>query len=155
MRQTQNQRSVARSRGRGHCLFITASCCRRARFSKTISRTWPGRTRRRISEQSNENIRFSVKANRQQRQLFAVGYSFDEAQRGQDAPNEVFIDRDAERQSNLLSDSGAAPGGIALFGSVDRVHESLGRTLGPGLAPAFRREEQAVLVLDQDVVKVQ
>src|SRR5215469_7863417 len=38
--QTQNPRSVARSRGRGHCLFITASCRRRTRFSKAISRTW-------------------------------------------------------------------------------------------------------------------
>ena len=53
------------------------------------------------------------------------------------------------------SDSGAAPGGIALFGGDDRVHEFLGRTLGTGLAPAFRREEQAVLARDQDVVKVQ
>ena len=35
--QTQNQRSVARSRGRGNCLFITASCCRRARFSGHFS----------------------------------------------------------------------------------------------------------------------
>jgi hypothetical protein len=33
-----------------------------------------------------------------------------------------------------------------LFGGDDRVHEFLGRTLGTGLAPAFRREEQAVLV---------
>jgi hypothetical protein len=72
--------------------------------------------------------------------------------RGQDAPNEVFIDGDAGRQSNLLSDSGAAPGGIALFGGDDRVSEFLGRTLRTGLAPAFRREEPAVLALDQDVV---
>src|SRR5215471_20076134 len=51
---------------------------------------------------------------------------------GQDAPNQVFIDRDTERQSNLLSDSGAAPGGITLFGGDDRVPEFLGRTLGAG-----------------------
>jgi len=74
---------------------------------------------------------------------------------GQDAPNEVFIHRDAERQSNLLSDSGAAPGGMTLLGGDDRVPEFWGRTLGPGLAPAFRREKQAVLALDQNVVKVQ
>jgi hypothetical protein len=74
---------------------------------------------------------------------------------GQDAPNEVFIDRDAERQSNLLSDSGAAPGGIALFGGDDRVNEFLGRTHGTGLAPAFGGEEQSVFVLGQDLVKVQ
>src|SRR5215472_1783691 len=66
---------------------------------------------------------------------------------GQDAPNDVFIDRDAERQSNLLSDSRAAPGGIALFGGDDRVNEFLRRTLGTGFAPTFRREEQAVLAL--------
>ena len=54
-----------------------------------------------------------------------------------------FAAKDAERQSNLLSDSGAAPGGIALFGGDDRVPEFLGRTLGTGLAPAYRREERA------------
>ena len=42
-----------------------------------------------------------------------------------------------------------------MFGGDDRVPDFLGRTLGPWLAPAFRREEQAVLALDQDVVKVQ
>src|SRR5215470_15448878 len=32
--------------------------------------------------------------------------------RGQDAPNDVFIDGDAERPSNLLSDSRTAPKGL-------------------------------------------
>ena len=75
--------------------------------------------------------------------------------RGQDAPNEVFIDGDTEGQSNLLSDPGAAPAGIALFGGDNRVPEFLGRTLGTGLAPALGREEQAILALGQDLVKVQ
>jgi hypothetical protein len=44
---------------------------------------------------------------------------------------------------------------MALLGGDDRVHEFLGRTLGTGLAPAFRRKAQVVLALDQDVVKVQ
>ena len=74
--------------------------------------------------------------------------------RGQDTPNDVLIEGDAKRPSNLLSDAWAAPEGIALFGGDDRVNEFLGRTLGTGLAPAFRREEQAVLAPDQDVVKV-
>jgi hypothetical protein len=74
---------------------------------------------------------------------------------GQDAPHHVFIDRDAERPCNLLSDARAAPRGIALFGGDDRVNEFFGRTLGTGLAPAFRGEEQAVLALGQDLVKVQ
>jgi hypothetical protein len=75
--------------------------------------------------------------------------------RGQDPPNHVFIDGDAERPSNLLSDSGAAPGRIALFGGDNRVHEFLGRTFGTGLVPAFRGEEPAVLALGQDLVKAQ
>ena len=74
---------------------------------------------------------------------------------GQDASNNVFIDGVAERQSNLLSDSRAAPEGIALLGSDDRVNEFFGGTLGTGLALAFRGEKQAVLALGQDLVKVQ
>jgi len=46
-RETPNQRSALRSRGRGHCLFITASCCRRATFSKANSLRRTGKTRRR------------------------------------------------------------------------------------------------------------
>ena len=74
---------------------------------------------------------------------------------GQDAPNDVFIDGEAERQSKLLSDARAAPRGIALLGSENRVNEFFGGTLGTGLVPAFRGEEQAVLALGQDLVKVQ
>ena len=74
---------------------------------------------------------------------------------GQDTPNDVFIDGEAERQSNLLSDSRAALGGIALLGGENRVNEFFAGTLGTGLAPAFRGEKQAVLALGQDPVKVQ
>jgi hypothetical protein len=42
---------------------------------------------------------------------------------GQDAPNDVFIDRNAERPGNLLSDSRAAPEGIALLGGDNRLNE--------------------------------
>src|SRR6516225_12327761 len=75
--------------------------------------------------------------------------------RGQDTPNDVLIEGDAKRPSNLLSDAWAAPEGIALFGGDDRVNEFFRWTLGTGLPPAFRGEEQAVLVLSQDLVKVQ
>ena len=75
--------------------------------------------------------------------------------RGQDAPNDVFIDGDAERPSNLLGNARAAPEGIALLGGDNRLNEFLGRALGTGLGPAFRREEQAVLALGQDLVKAQ
>ena len=74
---------------------------------------------------------------------------------GQETPNDVFIDGEAERQSNLLSDSRAAPGGIALLGGENRVNEFFAGTLGTGLAPAFRGEEQAVLALGHDLVKAQ
>ena len=42
-----------------------------------------------------------------------------------------------------------------MFGGDDCVNEFFGRTLGTGLAPAFRREEQAVLALGQGLRKVQ
>ena len=52
----QNRRSPFRSRGRGQCRLYTASCWRRARFSKAISPRLPGKMRRRISEQNSVNM---------------------------------------------------------------------------------------------------
>ena len=75
--------------------------------------------------------------------------------RGQDAPNDVLMDGDVERLSNLLGYSRAAPEGIALLGGDDRINEFFGRALRTGLAPAFRGEKQSVLALGQDLVKVQ
>jgi len=74
---------------------------------------------------------------------------------GENPSNDIFIDGDAERPGNLLSDSRAAPGGIALFGGDNRINEFFGRAPGTGLEPALRREEQAVLALGKDLVKVQ
>ena len=71
--------------------------------------------------------------------------------RGQNTANDVFIDGDAERPSNLLSDSRAAPEGIAWLGGDNCINEFFGRALGAGLGPAFRGEEQSVLVLSQDL----
>lgn len=69
----QNKRSVLRSRGRGHCRLRTASCWRRARFSKAISLTLPGETRRRrSSERSSGNMGSSVRGGTRQSQLFSV-----------------------------------------------------------------------------------
>jgi hypothetical protein len=74
---------------------------------------------------------------------------------GQNAPNHVFIHGDAECPSNLLGDSRTAPGEITLFGGDNGVNEVLRGTLGTGFAPDFRGEEQAVLALSEDLVKVQ
>jgi hypothetical protein len=60
-RQTQNQRSVPRSRGLGRCLFITASCCRRARFSKVNSLRRAGRTRRLMTENQSLNMHLNIR----------------------------------------------------------------------------------------------
>ena len=56
---------------------------------------------------------------------------------GQDASDNVFIDGDAESQSNLLGDSRTAPGRIALFHFDNGVNEFFGRSLRTGLAPEF------------------
>ena len=74
---------------------------------------------------------------------------------GENPSNDIFIDGDAERPGNLLRDSRAAPGGIALLGSDNRINEFFGRAPGTGLEPALRREEQSVLALGKDLVKVQ
>ena len=74
---------------------------------------------------------------------------------GQDAPNDIFIDGNAERPGNLLRDSRAAPGRIALLGGDNRIHEFFGRALGTGLESALRGEEHAVLALGKDLMKVQ
>ena len=52
---------------------------------------------------------------------------------GENPSNDIFIDGDAERPGNLLSDSRAAPGGIALLGGDNRINERFGRALGTGL----------------------
>src|SRR5271157_4429872 len=57
---TQKQRSSLRSRGLGHCLFITASCCRRARFSQANSLKRAGKTRRRMTENKSLNMQMTV-----------------------------------------------------------------------------------------------
>jgi hypothetical protein len=49
--------------------------------------------------------------------------------RSQNAPNDVFIDGDAERPSNLLGNARAAPEGIALLGGDNRINEFFGRAL--------------------------
>jgi hypothetical protein len=67
--------------------------------------------------------------------------------RGQDAPNDVFIDGDAERQSNLLSDSRTAPGGIALFGGEIASMSPWEGPLGPGLRLHFGEKSRRYLRL--------
>ena len=74
---------------------------------------------------------------------------------GQNAPNDVLIHGDAKGPSNLLSDSRAAPGGIPSFGGDNDVNEVLRGTLRTGLGLAFRGEEEVVLALSEDLVKVQ
>ena len=56
--------------------------------------------------------------------------------RGQDAPNDVLIEGDAKRPSNLLSDARATPEGIALFGGDDRLNEFFSLDFSPVLQVA-------------------
>ena len=60
---------------------------------------------------------------------------------GQDAPDYVFINGDAESQGNLLSDSRAAPGWIALFCGDNGMDEFFGGSLWTVLTPALRRKQ--------------
>ena len=74
---------------------------------------------------------------------------------GQDTPHDIFIHGDAEGPSDLLGDARAAPGGIALLNGDNGVNELLGRALGTRFAPDVGRKEQAVLALNENLVKVQ
>ena len=60
---------------------------------------------------------------------------------GQDAPDHVFINGDAESQGNLLNDSRAAPGWIAQFRADNGIDEFFGGSLWTGLTPALRRKQ--------------
>src|SRR5215472_7446498 len=57
--------------------------------------------------------------------------------RGQNTANDAFIDGDAERPSNLLSDARAAPEGIALLVATIASMSSRDGPLGPGLGLHF------------------
>jgi hypothetical protein len=74
---------------------------------------------------------------------------------GQDAPDYVFINGDAESQGNLLSDSRAAPGWIALFCADHGIDEFFGGSLWTGLTPALRRKQYVVFLVYESFVEVQ
>jgi hypothetical protein len=74
---------------------------------------------------------------------------------GENPSNHVFVDGDVESQGNLLSNTRAAPSGIALLHLDDGFDEFFVGSSGSGLAPAFRGKKQAVLALGQDLLKVQ
>ena len=60
---------------------------------------------------------------------------------GQNAPDHVFINGNAKSQGNLLSDSRAAPGWIALFCGDNAIDEFFGRSFWTGLTPALGRKQ--------------
>jgi hypothetical protein len=68
--QTQNQRSAHFNRGRGHCLFMTVSCCRRARFSRDNSLALVGQTREQKIEKRNLNTRMNIRGTLGETQSF-------------------------------------------------------------------------------------
>jgi hypothetical protein len=74
---------------------------------------------------------------------------------GQDAPNQVFINGDAKSQGNLLSDPRAAPEWIVIFCAGDGVDDVFCGSFWPGLAPALRRKQYAVLSVFEGSVEVQ
>ena len=66
--------------------------------------------------------------------------------------NHVFVDW--ERQGDLLGDSRTAPIGIPLLHFDDRMNEIYGRSFRTGLPTAIRGEEDGVLLLAQDFMKL-
>ena len=56
---------------------------------------------------------------------------------GENPSNNVFVDGDVESQGNLLSDSRAAPGGIALLHLDNSVDEFFVGSVWSGLTPVL------------------
>ena len=74
---------------------------------------------------------------------------------GENPSNHVLVDGDGESQGNLLSDARTAPGGIALLHLDNGFKEFFVGSFGAGPTPALGGEEQAILALGHDLVKVQ
>ena len=67
--------------------------------------------------------------------------------RGQDAPNDVFIDGDAERPSNLLGMRGQPQKGLRCLVATIASMSSLDGPLGPGLGLPFGEKSRRYLRL--------
>src|SRR2546426_363202 len=125
---TQKRRSVVRSLGRGFVLLYTASCWRKARFSRASWR-WPpqrnGRTRSSWSKKVIIEPRFSPDQRRQINRL-AAGRGFGEGQPWEglrteiDSHPSVAIDLAPEKIGELFAEAELANG---TCGSADEVLE--------------------------------
>src|SRR5262249_7825619 len=67
----------------------------------------------------------------------------------------VFVDLDAEGQSDLFGNPLAAPSAVAPFHFNDRLDQFFRWSFGTWSSNSFGREEQAVLLLGQHLVKMQ
>ena len=74
---------------------------------------------------------------------------------GENPSINVFVDGDVESHGNLLSDSRAAPGGIALLHLDDGFNEFFVGPLWSGLTSALGGEEQAIFSIPHNLVEVQ
>src|SRR5438128_813900 len=63
----------------------------------------------------------------------------------QNPTHDVLVDVEAEVQSDLLGNSGTAPGRITSFHFKDGIDEFFCRSLRPRLTPALGRKQHAVL----------
>src|SRR6266404_1984448 len=73
----------------------------------------------------------------------------------QNPPHDVLVDVEAEGQSDLLGNSGTAPGRITSFHFKDGIDEFLCRSLRPRLTPALGRKQHAVLTFCQDLMEME
>jgi hypothetical protein len=72
-----------------------------------------------------------------------------------DPPNDVLINIDAKRESNLLGNSPATPTGITAFHLNDSIDKFAGWAFRAPSPSVFGRKEHAVLPLNQHLVETQ
>src|SRR3954453_10782830 len=73
----------------------------------------------------------------------------------QDATNHILVDLDAERQRDLLSNAGTTPVRVAAFHANHGIGDVFVRSLRARAMGTFGREQNAVLSLPQQAVKMQ
>src|SRR5262245_28893587 len=74
---------------------------------------------------------------------------------GQNPPHDILIYTGTERQIDLVSNTGAAPGRIALFHLDDGANDVGVGPFGSGLGPLLWRKQKLILSPDQRPMEIQ
>lgn len=96
-----------------------------------------GPQRRRLASEQVQTPETVLQVSNQGQPGRAASVRFGSVMAGENAPNNVLIDLDAERQGDLLRNSRAAPGLIAILHLDHNFNQFVAGSLGSGLTSSF------------------